>query len=237
MLEEKEEKNFDLVYDMKKMYLAIYEITNRYLNNYYNDLKKRRIIDIRGIVKKHGIDIIEKEIYSKKFFFINQLDGYLDSIPQNGQLKYTIYVNENLDEASKRYVIAHEFSHYILENKCEKNTDTWELRENQYCLNVLFPRNAEESICDIMTAFLLMPIDCVLPLMKQFVDSRSGGYPVRMNEWLQCLSYWLQVSSYHVNICFQHIRYLATFLYNKYHKESDGEVFCGSIGEYKNLFF
>lgn len=232
-----EDINFDLVSNMQKVYLEIYNISNTYLRNYYDDLEKYCTIDIRAVVKKHNIDIIEREMHSSDFFFINQVDGYLDRMKKENNIQYIIYVNENLNETSKRYVIAHEFSHYILEKQKKPIYKPKKGTKTQYCLNVLFSKNIEENICDIMTAFLLMPIDCVLPLMNKFVNSKKNDYPISMNDWLQSLSYCMQISSYHVNLCFQHIRYLVAFIYDKEDKGINDENLIKNIKEYENLFY
>lgn len=237
MLELKESIEFGLVSYMEEIYLKVYKISNEYLEAYYNDLKRRRTIDIRGIVNKYGIDIIEREIYPSGFLFVNQIDGYLDIVNKDNNNKYTIYVNENLDEVSKRYVIAHEFSHYILKELDNSESEKKKGMEIKYCLNALFAKNVEENICDILTSFLLMPIDCVLPLMKQFIDDKKDYCPVRISEWLQCLSYWMQVSSYHVSLCFQHIRYLAAFIYDKENKGLNDEILIKNIKDYEHLFY
>lgn len=207
------------------------------MRNYYGDLKEYHTIDIRGIVKKYGIDIMEREIHQSSFLFANQIDGYLDKIKKEDHIQYVIYVNENLNEASKRYVIAHEFSHYILQQQRKATEKAKNEIDVKYCLNVLFSKSVEENACDIMTAFLLMPIDYVLPLMKQFIESQKNDYPIRTSEWLQCLSYWMKVSSYHVNLCFQHIRYLAAFLYDNESKGIDNGIAIKNIKEYEMLFY
>lgn len=237
MLELEENSKLDFISNMQDIYLEVYRISNQYLEDYYDDLKRRRTIDIRGIVNKCGIDIVEREIYPSGFLFVNQIDGYLDIINKDNNNKYTIYVNENLDEVSKRYVIAHEFSHYMLKKIYKNNSQKKKGMEIRYCLNVLFAKNVEENVCDILTSFLLMPIDCVLPLMKQFVDDKKDCYPVRVSEWLQCLSYWMQISSYHVSICFQHIRYLAAFIYDKENRGLGDKIPIKNIKEYEYLFY
>ncbi len=237
MSELNENANLDLICNMQKIYLEIYNISNTYLRNYYGDLKEYHTIDIRGIVKKHEIDIIEREMYTNSFLFINQIDGYLDKDKKENHIQYIIYVNKNLSETSKRYVIAHEFSHYILQQKQKETEKIKKEIEIKYCLNVLFSKSGEENACDIMTAFLLMPIDYVLPLMKQFIESQKNNYPIRISEWLQCLSYWMKVSSYHVNLCFQHIRYLAAFLYDNENMGIDDKILIKNIKEYARLFY
>lgn len=227
----------DLVHCMQDIYLEVYKISNKYLEDYYDDLKRRRIIDIRSIVNKYGINIVERELYPGGFLFINQVDGYLDIVNKDIDNKYTIYVNENLDEVSKRYVIAHEFSHYILKERDKANSKRKKGIEIKYCLNTLFAKNVEENVSDILTSFLLMPIECVLPLMKQFVDDKKGYYPVHVSEWLQCLSYWMQISSYHVGLCFQHIRYLAAFIYDNENKGVGDKIPIKDIKDYEYLFY
>ena len=80
MLELEENSKLDFISNMQDIYLEVYRISNQYLEDYYDDLKRRRTIDIRGIVNKCGIDIVEREIYPSGFLFVNQIDGYLDII-------------------------------------------------------------------------------------------------------------------------------------------------------------
>ena len=205
--------------EMSTIYLTLYDIVNYFLEDFYQcNLSTQRMIDIRHLVQEYGINIIERKIQiTKNFFFYGQIGGYLDIFDYKiGEFDIAIHVDENLDEFSKRYVIAHEFSHFILECLHNKINTSMLQRTTKFCLNVLFPKDKEEYICDIMTAFFLMPIDIVIPLMLQFIEKKQieTMNPVYISEWLEFLSYCTKISNYHVNICFQHIRYLGSFLYN-----------------------
>lgn len=214
--------------NMSTVYLTLYDIVNYFLEDfYYDNLFEQHAINIRGLVQEYGISIIERKIQTtRNFIFYNQIEGYLDIFNCTiGDFKISIHVDENLDEFSKRYVIAHEFSHCVLELLCNTINSNTLKQTTKFCLNTLFPKDIEEHICDIMTAFFLMPIDIVVPLMLQFIEEKQveTNGPIHMNTWLKFLSCHTKISNYHVNTCFQHIRYLGSFLYNENEQKQQNE--------------
>jgi len=215
--------------EISNVYLTLHDIVSFFLKDLHPDvLSKKFAIDIRELVQRYGINIIERKIQiNRNFFFYKQVGGYLDIFDYTiGEFEIAIHVDETLDEFSKRYVIAHEFSHCILEYLHNKACNDDLKRTVKICLNTLFPREKEGYICDIMTAFFLMPIDSVIQLMLQFIEKREIAKtgPAYVHEWLKFLSDRMQVPNYHVNICFQHIRYLGSFLYNEGKSNRLGEM-------------
>lgn len=228
--------SMDFLGKIEETYLRIYAITNIFLKDY---MQKGCAIDIRNMADGFGIRIIEKKIHFHNKIFYNQISGYLDIYDyKSKQFVSTIYVDDRLDETGKRYVIAHEFSHYIL--VCLQNVinDNDFKRTIKYCSNVLFPSDTEEHICDIMTSFFLMPIETVLYLMENFIDKkkRTNDLPVHVEELLWYLSLHLKIPDDYINICFQHTRYLGSYLSHSGFKGIDDSIVIENPDRYDILF-
>lgn len=194
---------------VEEIYLTVYKETKRILDYFRSKIiPSSRAIDIRSLVKMLGIKIIEKPLVSSKERFYQETSGYLDCYDyKKNEFQWTIYVNNDMGDLSKRYIIAHELAHFLLKkNKEEQGVYT------RYCVSPLFPKSIEEQLCDIVASFLLMPIDIVLDLMKEYLMEHTNE-KINTFEWLRFLGCQMGVSDYHTVICYQNVRYLGGFLY------------------------
>ena len=179
-----------------KICKTINEIAHQVIEAYYIR-ENRKItfpIDIRGIVKSYGIKITEVYLNLDTGFQIERINGRI-VYSDHGECEITqrSTVNENV----KRYMLAHEFAHFLMGDKEKKN-----------CIDPLFPKNCEELIADIMAAYLLFPYELVLLKMKSYVEYMKRGniYPIDSVSWLKALGDSAQVSSYHTIMCYQWVR-------------------------------
>ncbi len=197
----------------KMMYLKLFDISAEILSKTEKvHYQSKMTTDIRQIVKEHGIEIVEKEGIAKSSYFFNEIAGYLDhyGIITN----YTIFLEDNQDELSKRYVLAYEFAHYLLYNPKSGGT--------KFCTNMLFFTSQENQLCDILAAFLMMPIESVLRAMESYTQEKKNSSQrlIYTNEWLRYLAYQFKLSDYHTTLCYQHIQYLGAILYHDVEKQN-----------------
>lgn len=198
--------------NLEDIYLSCFCYTSKILEEqglYKSNFPKNKAIDIRALAKAFDIDIVEMKINRADDVFRYGTPGYLDYYDYQPQkYQWTIFVNKAMGDLTKRYIIAHELGHYFLKYKGDG--------ENvKFCTNPLFPKNQEEQLCDLMASFLLMPIELVLEIMSEYVDSYIGKETIDMYEWLRHLGFQLSVSDYHTVSCFQNVRYLGGLIYEK----------------------
>lgn len=222
------------------IYWIIYSTVQRIVRQYREEKDDQEVaINIEKFAEFLNIKIAERMIAGRNKLFKDEVAGFIDHFDYPmGNNQCMIYVNENLGELSKRYVIAHEISHYILNNGEQKN-------KVEYCRMVMLSKNNKERICDIMASFIIMPIESVMKLMFDFCnDKRQKGHiPIDADEWLHFLGYSFKLSNYHTVLCYQDIRNLAGVLWlmgfmdedDKEHRFEDEEI-NHNLKEYQNLF-
>lgn len=202
----------------------LYAHTREILQKNLGDQKDSDMVDIRKLVSKYGIEIEEKKLYTKGDVFLKQLSGYFDQYYYGGKLNNIIYVHKELGELDKRYVIAHEFAHKLLNSGDNKIISF-------NCINVLFPKEKEEFMSDIIASYLMLPLDRVLKLMDSFIEKKKDELPIHMIEWIRYLASHMKLSEYQTVLCFQNIRYLACIAYNQ--REEFPEI---DFEKYKEFF-
>lgn len=225
----------DIERDMESMYLRIYIITRAIYKEVFQEDSGKSYVDILEIAKYFHINVIDRELNSEQDIFMNEISGFLDEYDyEQGNYQWSIYVNHNIGDISKRYVIAHELSHYIL-NRSKHSHNT------KYCINPLFPTSKEEQICDLMSSFFLMPILMVLEVLDTYIaeKKRNGRTPIDIYDWMRHLAYEMKVPEFLVTTCYQNIRYLGGILYNKELGYAEGKLDdeIKMVKMYKGLFF
>lgn len=200
-----------------ELYIAAYCFTQKALNEVFGKRQENAsATDVYALAKYHNIEILETKMASQKSVFLYGMPGYLDCYDYSpNDYRWSIYINEAMGDLTKRYIIAHELAHYLLQH-----------RGVHYCCNPLFPKTTEEQLCDIIASFLLMPLETVLKQMEKFVKNceKNDDKPVDMYEWLKYLGQVMKVSDYHTILCFQKVRHLGGVLYEEIKKEQDSEL-------------
>lgn len=221
------------------IYWILYTTAKQLIKQYRearNDEEKA--INIENFADFLGIKIVERPIAGKEKLFRDEVEGFIDHFDYGeGYNQCMIYVNENLGELSKRYVIGHEIAHYILNNGEQKNII-------EYCRKVMLSGNIRERICDMMVSFICMPIESVMKSMLEFCRDKKekGAIPIEPDEWLHYLGYEFKLSNYHTVLCYQDIRNLAGVLNEMGYMEQGGEYTFEDkeidehLSEYKQLF-
>lgn len=226
---------------IKNLYINAYILTQSILDEFFkNHSSEVTAVDIRSLVKAFNIEIVETKIKLNADLFQYGTPGYLDNYGYKGnQRLWTIYVNESMGDLSKRYIIAYEFAHYLLQNMWQEYKDN----KIECCTNPLFPKKTEEQLCDLIATFLLMPLKTVLKLMDDYIKNHQSWYdePIDMYEWLHYLGCKMGLSDYHTITCFQHLRYLGGIIYNIQQQDPNCERFSkefytGIEEHYKKLF-
>jgi len=185
---------------LEEIYVILYAISKIVMD----ETRSKTMVPIKSLIMSEKIEIYERNLSTVDDNFVNELLGTLEKI----QGEWRIYINQEIGSLTKRYVMAHEFSHYIV-NSIET------IDESENCTNVLFPLNTGEQICDIISSFLLLPFGTVVKLLNTYIDNRRKEYgsPVNLDEWIQYLGNEMGLTEYHTILSYQNIRYLAGALY------------------------
>ena len=228
-------KIFDMELKSSDICMETFFFTKKILDK-ISCVAEDKAINIRELAKKYNIDIVEKKFIRKNNIFEYEVQGYLDYYDfEPGNYKWTIYVNEEMGDLTKRYTIAHELGHYFLKTESTK-----------YCNNPLFPKTSEEQLCDLIASYLLLPIETVFVVMQEYIEKcrkRRRDISINLYDWLEYLGATMGVSLYHTIICFQNVRHLGGILYenisnnqvnNKYKPMI--EELAPVLREYSHLF-
>ncbi len=170
-------------------------------------------IDIRGIVKSLDIGIYETNLNVDRGFRVEKVNGYLRRKSTGG---YAINLQNDDSEFTKRYILAHELSHYIMNQALNQPAEK-KKAYGQNCIDPLFAKNRDELMADIMSAFLLFPPEKVLESLKKYTEymKKMDQYPINTFNWLYDLSQSAQVSFYYTVISYQYLKFYLCYLYNE----------------------
>lgn len=222
--------------DMESVYIGIYLLTKEIRKQVSCEMQtsEKNYVDIREIANYFHISVSDRELNSEQDIFINEISGYLDVYDyERGNYKWSIYLNRDIGELSKRYVIAHELSHYFI-NRSKG------IRITKYCVNPFFPGTGEEQICDIMSSFFLMPIIMVLETLERYISQKNkdGKIPVEIYDWMRYLAYEMKIPESYIMICYQNVRYLGGLLCDKELGYAEGKLDeeIKAIREHRELF-
>ena len=194
---------FSSTMSLSDVYLEAFYFTEHLLEKF--DMSEDDVVNIRVLVEKHDIEIMEQKIIRTNNVFQYGIQGYLDYFDYKPkEYKWTICINEEMGDLTKRYTIAHELAHYYLKRSGTK-----------YCSNPLFPKKSEEQLCDIIASFLLMGIKTVFKVMDEYIErcKQREEIPIVLYDWLEYLGATVKVSHYHTISCFQNVRHLGGILF------------------------
>lgn len=113
-------------------------------------------IDIRKVASKLNFTIIDTnlnilnndEIIGKMIFRANS----------NNENERVIYVQDDLSEYDKRYVIAHEIGHYFIFSAYKENMESFQIYIENCCDTPKASKSQNELLSDLIAIFLLIPI-------------------------------------------------------------------------------
>lgn len=191
----------------------VYLITRLILKGYYDVFEPTSFpIDIRGIVKQHGISIYETNLNAGMSFRMEKINGYYRKT-KIGQHEINL---ENRDsEFTKRYILAHEFGHFIVSEFLNQDGSSL----NSYCTDPFFPKSWMEIFCDLVANFLMFPPMLLLNYLDSYTQrmEKQMSYPIDSFAWLTDLGQKAQISLYFTILSYQYNKLFMCWLYN--HKD------------------
>lgn len=193
------------------IYSAAQEIASEALAKHYKE-KKNFPINIRAILEENSIALHEMNLNTDIGLRIRKINGYLQKTSDD---KWEIYVHNGDSEFSKRYIMAHEFSYYLLyENLGRKELWT----PTHHCVDPLFAEHGEDLICDVIASFILFPPELVLDSLSKYknIMEKKSQYPMDAFEWLRILGQHAQISSYFTIISYQHLKFYMYYNQNEW---------------------
>lgn len=205
--------------DYSETYTEIYKFTKKILKEYCNksNITLTFPVNIRGMIAMYGIEIVEMNLNTDIGFRMERINGYLWHITQYSPSQWKIYINAPDSEFTKRYVMAHEFSHFLLKQDVQE--DCVPIQEN--CIDPMLPKKKTELLADVMAAYFLMPPELLLDEMCRYREKmrKTNYYPIDAAAFLQDIGCKAQISTYHSFLCYQYVRYYLCCLYGEKSKE------------------
>lgn len=230
-------KNLNKIKDLKnsfytndfKIYNEIESITRSILTEISPEEQTIKFpVNIRKVIKEHHIDIAEMDLNLDLGFRMDRVNGYLRRLRDDSDNGWRIYIEYSDSEFVKRYILAHEFSHYLL----KKGEEIGEGVTQLHCVDPMLPKKREELLADAMAAYFLLPPTVLLDQMNDYKERmrRSNMYPVDPVAFLRDIGNQAQISTYHTFLCYQYVRYYLCSLYEeeskkeKENREKTGEA-------------
>lgn len=161
-------------------------------------------IDIRKIVHECGIEIFETNLNPDMGFQLERVNGYLKE--RNDE--WSIFLDAKDGELVKRYILAHELSHYVID-EAKNYHHVQQLKYEQHCIDPLFSQNCDELLSDVLASFLLFPPEATLEYMCEYesILREKNIYPLDSYEWLRMLGQKAQISSYFTIMSYQYLKF------------------------------
>lgn len=174
-------------------------------------------IDIELLARKLGAQIVVEDLNELNWWrSMNRKIGQIqigENFFTKGKMK-TIFVDKAAPVTSKRYVIAHELSHYII------HFDDKDYYED-YCIMPMCPADIEEAVTDIFAIFLLIPVRHFFVEFLEYVKNNTdrGEKTVATEHWIRYLAERSMVPEYYVAYGYQQLRYVAYWIYQAWNEE------------------
>ena len=191
-------------------------------------------IDIRGIVKYYNIHIYETNLNSGIGFRIEKINGYYRKTKTGN---HEINLENRDSEFTKRYILAHEFGHFIAAELLNQENSSM----NSYCTDPFFPKRWMEIFSDLVATFLMFPPIQLLSYLEKYTErlKYQNNYPIDSSAWLTDLGRKAQIPLYFTISSYQYIKLYMCWLYN--HQDSLEKIMepCDVIkfkGDYKKFF-
>lgn len=150
----------------------IYQISGKtkdLLNDVYSGEKIQLPISVDKVAEYLGVEIYTKNLNLANPRKENQCIGELCG--------NEISIEETVSWSLRRYTIAHEIGHYMIEGTNETA---------QYALPLL-ASDSSELLADMYALFLLIPLENFLKEFKEYIDNIQK-YPIDITEWWETLS-------------------------------------------------
>ena len=195
--------------------MRLSEITYELLQKTYGEEVIELPIRVDDVAKELGITIYSKNLNLANSRKYNQRIGEL-----NGN---NIYIEETADWDVKRFAIAHEIGHRLIDR---------DMGPAQYSLPLL-ASNSDELLADVYALFLLVPFDLYLDEFKHYIDNIET-LPININHWLKRLSAKAEVPYYNIASGYAYFKFAAL---EHYKTKIEGKPLRTQIEEYGELFY
>lgn len=168
-------------------------------------------VDIREIVRRCKISVFETNLNADIGFEIERINGYL----RKREEQWCIFLEARDSELIKRYVLAHELSHYLIDKTGEVNGFSDEQKE-RHCVDPLFSKKWHEVMSDILASFFVFPPKALIEYLEQYTREmqEKNVYPIDSYNWLRALGQKAQISTYFTIMSYQYLKIYMCDLYN-----------------------
>lgn len=194
----------------------------------YAKVERKLSFDIYGLVKFYEIDIQEVELNLNLGYRVRKINGRCRRTKEGKEL---IELNYTDNFYVKRYVLAHEFSHIILNYIRMLATEQSELENTaSYCLDPFFTQDSDEVRADMLAGLMLLPYAAVLKYMKAYCENlrEQNQYPLESAEWINSLGWQSQLSSYHTIVAYQYVKHLICAFFET--SDHECQEIAGNLG-------
>lgn len=190
-------------------------------------------IDVEALAEALGIPLVEEELnVYVNAKCINRKIGQIviDRDFFSNKKTGIIYLDEMAALSSKRYAIAHEIVHYLMNYQ---ESGYYE----DYCIMPMCPKDVEEILADIFAIFLLIPVSLFFREFQDYViwRSKEERTPVTTEDWIKYLAERSLLSEYYVAYGYQQLRYVAYWIYQAWYDDEKNEDMQMDEVERKNI--
>lgn len=201
--------------DFSGVVYKVHEKTRGLLENVYSGEEIVLPISVDRIAERLGLEIRTKNLNLANPRKENQRIGELC-----GEV---INVEETVNWNLRRYTIAHEIGHYMLEDKNETA---------QYALPLL-ASDSSELLADMYALFLMVPLELFLKEFKEYIDGIKK-YPINITEWWERLSEKAEVPYHSIAGGYTYFRLAAL---KHYKMNIEGKTLKTQIANWGDVFY
>ena len=201
--------------DFSQIAMRINNISYSLLQTVYGERKIELPIAINDVAEKLGLTIRAKNLNLANPRKHNQRIGEL-----NGS---DIYIEEMADWDVKRFAIAHEIGHYLVDIGGGPA---------QYSLPLL-ASNSNELLADVYALFLLVPFKLFLDEFNIYIKN-IDELPININHWWKRLSFKAEIPYYNIASGYAYFKFAAL---EHYKTRIANKPLRTQIDEYGELFY
>ena len=174
----------------------------------YLDGNENLPIDIDYILYLNNIDVIEMEPNLLPQVEGNNIYGRISILGSpDKKFEAIIQIPNNLGSTMRRFVLAHEFAHYVM---IKQNPIHILLQKNDFSYLICDKKQDEDEIvCDIFAEFLLLPPNEIRELIGNYIRAKNNSNKeLNINEFFMYLCKKAQIPLYVAINSFNHFKQL-----------------------------
>ena len=213
--EEYKAKDINEYGDFSQVIMSVAEITFNLLKDVYGSDKIELPISIEDVARGLGLSIYARNLNFANPRKYNQRIGELDGT--------NIYIEDTADWDVKRFAIAHEIGHFIIDKG---------RGPAQYSLPLL-ASNSNELVSDVYALFLLVPFELFLSEFESYINNIET-LPINITHWWRQLSTKAEVPYYNIASGYAYFKFAAL---EHYRTKIANKSLKTQIAEYGELFY